>query len=237
MLLHLLLRCHMAHCLLTRHAACHTLAAHLRLHHATWMLSAHSSRTQAMRAGLHAHHSARLADMRRTRNTRMHLHRLTHVAGRRCHAWMSMGQTWMPDSRRWLVCCHHLAARCLVRAARWQVEDQDSPAGSRIAVSGSSRRPVEGRTAVSRAGAKCIGRYCAYSCSCIGQNDHVLWSAPAAGKRNAELAESPEARYAAGTTCLGGVAVQCSVKTGAIVSIDAGRELIQDGSPAQLGRD
>ena len=55
----------------------------------------------------------------------------------------------------------------------------------------------------------------------------MLRSAPAADKRSAELAKPSETQYTVGAAWLQSAAVQCGEN--AAVSIDAGREFIQDG--------
>ena len=114
-LLLLLLR-HVAERLHSALCAGHVLTSHTVARHAhrgSRMLASHGSSSARLHAShctrLHSHHCAGLANVRRTRHTCMHLHRLTHVLVRSgSHARVTVGKTRVHVvSRR--VCRHHFA--------------------------------------------------------------------------------------------------------------------------------
>lgn len=108
----LLLRSHVHGGLCASHVlASHTLTWHA--HSSSRMLASHASSGTWLHAsnctGLHAHHGARLAHVRRARYTGVHLHLLAHVLVRsRRHPGVAVGHARVHTvSRR--VCRHHFA--------------------------------------------------------------------------------------------------------------------------------
>ena len=93
--------------------ASHVLALAWHAHPSSGMLISHSSSSTWLHAsygpGLHAHHSARLANVRRPRHTGVHLHLLAHVLVRsRRHSRVAMRHARV-HTVSGLVCRHHFA--------------------------------------------------------------------------------------------------------------------------------